>query len=455
MKRYDALPVRLLETARAFPEKTAYIYGGEKLSYGELSEKVRSLAAYLAGGSSPVIIYGHKSPMFITAVFACLFTGRAYVPCDVYFPPERVRKTAALSGAKTVICTENETVECENALTVSRSALMSILSEKAELSPAGSGDENAYIIFTSGSTGVPKGIPVRRESLDNFVGFSGKYLKGGEHLGHALFSFDLSVADIFTVILSGGTLIETDGPVTGNFTEMVCTPTFLRLCLLGKAFTRENLPRLERVLCCGEVLPVTTAKKLLSRFNGIKLINAYGPAEACCFVSAHTVTAHDTEEGCIPIGDEGEYSCGLEIREGEIFLKGKAVSRGYLTDETGGFRDGGYYTGDKGEIKNRLLYFGGRKYGRTVKYSGYRIEPSEIEEELLKQEGITDCLCVPVFSENGQADMIKAMAVSDKDFDERELKRALSKVLPPYMIPKSIVRVSAIPATPNGKTISG
>ncbi|MGN0638744.1 MAG: AMP-binding protein [Huintestinicola sp.] len=447
--RYADIPEKILLAAKKFPERTAYEYMGSFITYNELADKSGGLAAYLSEGTSPVVIYGHKSPDFIIALTACLIAGRSFVPCDISIPRERVKRIAVLSGAGLIICTEEGLSADTDIPGISVCELHKLYGGE-RLSPINEGDENAYIIFTSGSTGEPKGIPVRRESLFNFCGFAEGFLKSDSHTGHALFSFDLSVADIFPALLSGHTLIETDAPPEKDTGSFVCTPTFLRLCLLSESFSRDNFPSLETILCCGETLPRETAKKCLDRFGDIRLINAYGPAECCCFVTAYEVTRGGLD-GDIPIGN-GENACNVEVREGEIFISGISAAKGYITPsaKSDSFRDNGYYTGDMGEIRDGKLYFKGRKNG-FVKYSGFRVELSEIESEILKINGVKDCACTALPDSFGQARCIKAYVAAAAPLSADEIKSLLSLRLPRYMIPKIIEFVSSVPMTPNGK----
>ena len=446
---YQDIPESILLAAEKYPHRTAYEYNDSFITYNELADKAAGLAAYLSEDTSPVLICGHKSPDFIIGITACLISGRSFVPCDISIPRERVKRIGELSGAGLVICTEEGVSADMNVPEISVSEL-GRLYENEKISPVSEGDENAYIIFTSGSTGEPKGIPVRRESLQNFCGYAESFLKSEVHTGHALFSFDLSVADIFPALTQGHTLIETDAPPEKDTGSFVCTPTFLRLCLLSESFSRGNFPSLETILCCGEVLPRETAKKCLDRFADIRLINAYGPAECCCFVTAYEVT-RDCTDGDIPIGD-GANACNVEVRDGEIFISGISAARGYIapSEQSDSFRDNGYYTGDMGEFREGKLYFRGRKNG-FVKYSGFRVELSEIEAEIMKINGISDCACVFLPDGFGQARCIKAYVVAERNLSADEIKDSLSLRLPRYMIPKTIEFVSSVPMTPNGK----
>ncbi len=69
-----------------------------------------------------------------------------------------------------------------------------------------------YIIFTSGSTGEPKGVVITSGCLESFVNWilaEQHFAEGKEvFLNQAPFSFDLSVMDLYSSLVTGGTLFS-------------------------------------------------------------------------------------------------------------------------------------------------------------------------------------------------------------------------------------------------------
>ncbi|MBQ7123702.1 MAG: AMP-binding protein [Oscillospiraceae bacterium] len=437
-----------------YQNKIAYIYKDKKLTFGELFEKAVKISKSLEkGDNSPVIIFGGKTPEVMAAIIACLIKKRAYVPVDIAFPDERKNKIIASSGAGTLIDCSKDNIEI-------------IKTENGAQNKTKS--ETAYMIFTSGSTGEPKGVPISRDNLDNFINWitSIEAMNSFEHafvLNQAAFSFDLSTAAIFYALFGGHAIVQLEDKndfdcvfktIEDKKTEVfVITPTFMRLCLLNNDFNEDNYPFVKCLYFCGESLQKSLCKKVFERFPDIRIINAYGPTEATSAVCASEITKEILEhEEFLPCGDIDSAAVKIYTEDDEIVLKGKSVFCGYLEKTAGGhFTENGenaYRTGDIGFIKEGKLYCKGRADSQ-IKYKGYRIELSDIESNLSVIDGVESCAVVAKRNPEGEVRMIKAFVCGKTDSDF--IRKSLSEKLPEYMIPKSIKILKNLPVNENGK----
>lgn len=447
------------------PNKIAYKVNDECITYKELWKNANYYAQLLKKqGTSPVIIYGHKNINVVISIVACIIADRTYVPVGFFTPLYRI-KTIAESTNSLLILTDND-IKLENIVCSSLDGLKKY--EKCEIKE--NKNDIVYIIFTSGSTGVPKGVPISKTNLNNFIDWISNLeplceYKNVNVLNQASFSFDLSVADLYYTLCNGHTLVAFDSDIQEDFNEIfnlmseidvaVMTPTFMKLCLLNEDFKEEKYPKFKCVYFCGEQLEIKLVKKLFLAFPNLKIINAYGPTEATSAVSAITITEKMANElKLLPVGEVNKFATDIEIIDNEIILKGKSVFGGYLSDFIGGFyKENGincYKTGDIGYIEDGKLYCKGRKDSQ-VKYKGYRIELNDIEYNINLIKGVKDCAVVAKYNDDLVVKTIKAFVVVEDGIENNYIKKKLEKYIPEYMIPKTIKIMEKLPINANGK----
>lgn len=444
----------------------AYVVRDTRISYKQLWRQALELAQHLRGqGCGPVVLYGHKGAEMPVGIVACLLANRAYVPVDTVTPTARLRQIVAATGAELLLSRE------EIRLTEAECATPEQLISRPLAAPCDtSANQTAYIIFTSGSSGTPKGVPVSYDSLSHFIAWLLRRRPLAEYrdigvFNQASFQFDLSVADFYYALCCGHTLTaltRTEAQDCGaifsalrrsSAAVAVMTPTFAQLCLLDGGFCAQTLPQLSCLFLCGEVLPAAVAKRLLTRFPHLIIYNAYGPTEATCAVSAVQITPALCSGGALPVGREGDFAVQITVEDGEIVLQGRSVAHGYCHGMTGGFfmRGGAvcYRTGDSGRLQDGFLYCTGRRDSQ-VKYKGYRIEPADIEQNLLQIRGVSACAVVPRYAPDGSVKLLKAYAAAPA-LTEQQIKAELAQRLPAYMIPKTVHLTDTLPMTANGK----
>lgn len=446
--------------------KVAYKINNLELSYSELINKAVKYGELLKRqGSSPIIIYGHKDIDIFVSIFACLHSGRAYIPIDLGTPIERINKIISYTKCNLILTNEDINVSNIDIL------CLNDLEQYKNCSIKNIANDVAYIIFTSGSTGEPKGVPISYQNLINFINWINSLnilnkCESANVLNQASFSFDLSVADIYYAISNGYTLVALDKNSKDNYNSifeiiynnsidvLVVTPTFIKLCMVNKEFNSTNFPSIKSIYFCGEQLEVSTVKKLFDRFPKINLINAYGPTEATSAVSAINITKDMLHSDLLPCGDVKNFATKIIIENGEIILKGDSVFAGYLGNYIGGYYKENnincFKTGDIGFIKNGMLYCKGRK-DTQIKYKGYRIDLLDIENNIYKIKGVKQCAVVAKYQNEYSVKMIKAFLVLEDGYDVNFIKENLKKLIPLYMMPKQIIEMDTLPINCNGK----
>lgn len=449
---------RLEEIVRINPNKIVYKYDDRYITYKELYDKCFYYSKLLIKeGSGPVIIYGSKELNTFISIISCIIARRTYIPIDKFIPLERFKNIIRITNSSLIISDEDISIDNVKIKRLEDLELYKNDSDKIQ------NNSVAYIIFTSGSTGEAKGVPITYNNLNNFIKWISSLYPLNEYkdvnvLNQASFSFDLSVADIYYSLYNNHTLISYSNynavfNVIKRESINVCvmTPTFIKMLLLNDEFNISNYPSLKCIYFCGEVLEKRSVLKLFERFPDISIINAYGPTEATSAVCGILITKDILNEDVLPVGDIRNSATEISIINNEIVLKGDSVFSGYLGNYKGGYyKDNGinaYKTGDLGYIKNNKIYCKGR-LDNQIKYKGYRIELNDIKNNILKINGVIDAEVIAKYTEDNIVKSIKAFVVLDRSVD---IKDELRKLLPSYMIPKSIKVLDKLPINNNGK----
>jgi len=499
-----ALPGLLSSQALLHADLAAVADGnGGRLSYGELEARSNRLARELlsrgAGPETVVAVGLERSLEMVAAVVAAIKVGAAYLPLDVTYPPARLSYMLSDSGARLLMTVRalRERFAPEVAGAGSGPAVLlldeeALCSSVASRSAAPVGDEErpgpltpdslAYLIYTSGSTGRPKGVGNTQRGVLNLVAAQRRGLDlapGDRVLQFATQGFDLAVHDMLVTLAAGATLcvpaeaVRLDEDALAEFVrEQRITHAFFVPSVLSSC-RAESLAPVRSLAVGGEACP----RDVVSRFAaGRRMVNAYGPTETavCATMSAALDPvvdgAADPPIGR-PLPNTAVHVLDGRLRPvpvgvwGELYIAGAHVARGYhgrpgLTSERfvacpfGAPGSRMYRTGDVGRWRtDGVLEFGGRVDGQ-IKLRGYRIEPGEVESALRSQPGVGEA-AVALHEAAGEPRLVgyvtPACGPGAQAPAPSDLRAALGRRLPEYMVPSAVVVLEGLPLTPSGK----
>ena len=161
------------------PDRTAVVFEGDRLSYGELNRRANQLARLLrrrgVTGGAAVGVCLERSLDMIVALLGVQKAGAAYVPMDPRFPADRLQFMLADSGIRALIASEESVARfnlpagVEVIDLVAEAEALDML-DASDLASNAAPEDIAYIIYTSGSTGRPNGVTVSHGALANFLG---------------------------------------------------------------------------------------------------------------------------------------------------------------------------------------------------------------------------------------------------------------------------------------------
>ncbi|MGS0743753.1 amino acid adenylation domain-containing protein [Glaciimonas sp. GG7] len=461
--------------------------GERRLSWGEFELRANRLAhALIASGVGAEVRVGisiERSPEMMIGLLAILKSGGTFVPLDPGYLAERLAFMVADAGVQRLV-TQRELAGRLPELTTlyvdDDRADLSDLAPDVVIHPA----QSAYLIYTSGSTGQPKGVTVEHGPLARHCQAIGERyrMRATDRVLHfASINFDLAHEYWLMPLLFGARLIITD-PVLWSPVQTcnqmarhgVTVAAFPPSYLVQLAEAAQACPVKLRVLAFGgEALSCEHFDMVRRVFAPATLINGYGPTETVIspmlwITDADTDPAQWQDNAYLPIGtpvgarsvyvlDAALNALPLGVA-GELYVGGPLLARGYharaaMTAERfipDPFSAGGrlYRTGDRARWRadGSVDYLG--RLDHQVKLRGLRIEPGEIEAQLLACAGVREA-AVLVQGEGADAQLV-AYLVAD-GVDLLLLKQQLGQRLPHYMVPSQWLVLAQMPVTANGK----
>lgn len=458
--------------AASQPETQAVCFQDQVLSYKELDVLSTQFASFLNANfamtsEAIVALKMVRSHKMVVAMLGVLKAGGAYLPLDPNHPEQRI--ASILEDSKSVACIDD---------TLFDTFLKNTHDLHREEKPTPIGINNlAYVLYTSGSTGTPKGVLVEHKSVMNLI--QAYQLESGLRSSLTTnFIFDVSVLEVFSALLSGGTLfIPTIEQVMdpASFADFIeknaIEHTYVHPMLLTEVSDALNQKRstLKRILTGVQSIQPEAVRWYIQ--NGIEVYNGYGPTETTVCATMYKVNPEQLPETRhLPIGkplpgnrihivDAAGNQVGLGM-SGEIRISGAGVTRGYLnraelTAEMfieSPFKAGEkvYKTGDFGRwLDDGNIEFLGRR-DNQLKISGYRIETGEVEAAIEKVDFVHQCAVVPMQENNGENALV-GFIVINYGVSPDDLTAELKKRLPEYMIPKYFLKVDQLPMNENGK----
>ncbi|HEX2570779.1 MAG TPA: amino acid adenylation domain-containing protein, partial [Polyangia bacterium] len=479
------------EEAARRPEALALVYGDHGLTYGELDRRANRLARYLrslgVGVETLVGLCLERSPELVVCVLAVLKAGGAFLPLDPTYPSERLAFMLEDAGVSLLVTRSHLAGVLPRGLgqdvaAAARIVALDLVEPLVEAHdataphPAATPEHLAYVIYTSGSTGRPKGALLLRGGLTNTALTAARHQglgPGRRMLQFAAFSFDASVFEVFSALVSGACLVMAPredllpGPPLGDtvrrhgVTSAILPPSVLL------QMDAEALP-LETLVSGGEALP----EDVVDRFGGrLRLLNAYGPTETtvCATISGplgpgdEPVLGRPWDHARLFVLDAHGQPVPVGV-PGELYVGGAGLGRGYLGrpeltaerfvpdpfgDEPGARL---YRTGDlvRWRPGGQLAYVG--RIDHQVKVRGYRIELGEVEAALAGHAAVRQAVVVVREAARGEKRLVAYVVGREGAVPEVQALRAfLRERLPEYMVPAAFVVLPELPLTPSGK----
>ncbi|MCK9608886.1 MAG: AMP-binding protein [Methylomonas sp.] len=457
-----------LQQCRQQPGGVALAENARQLSYAELLSRAQAVAAALQAHGvqpgQPVAIHLDRGVDAVIAVFGALLAGACYVPLDLKNPSSRLVFIVSDAQVKAVLGLGDVPIWLDAELWLNIADSPRIQPKPVATSLTGL----AAILYTSGSTGRPRGVALSHAAIAAFAGWAAGLLAltpQDRIASSAPLFFDLSTFDLYAVLGAGASLHFLpaklalaparlsawlgEQAISGWYT----VPSLLAFLAYKGNLAQTPLESLRFLIFAGEVFPTSALIDLADVLPNTALYNFFGPTETnvCCYWLVRREQLQADQN--IPIGQPAA-GCELHIdaESGELWVRGSTVASGYwrkgrlasLLNE-----QGWYATGDRVSIDRGEYRFHGR-LGRMLKCSGYRVEPAEIEAVVNAIDGVRECAVLGVDDPTaGQRPAL--FMVLEPEMELTEIRKVLSRQLPPYMQPSRYQVTAALHRLPNGK----
>ncbi len=465
------------------PDACAVRHGNATISYGALNARANQLARHLRQPGLPagtrIAICMERGIDMVTALFAVLKAGAAYVPLDPGYPADRLAAMLADSAPAAVLAqraTAGLLAPGHGAPVIELDAAVPPWAalDGADLPARAEADDVAYIIYTSGSTGLPKGVMLTHRNGVNFIAwalsaFSPQQLE--RTLWATSLNFDLHVYECYVPLACGAAVTLVDNALAllreqPEVTLLNGVPSAVEALANGGAIPAS----VRTINMAGEALKRQLAEKLFAETAVDTVYNLYGPSETTTYSTGTPMTRATGYVPHIgkPIANTTVYVLDAYLQPvpvgvaGELYIGGDGVARGYLnrpelTAERflpDPFVPGAtmYKTGDLGcwLADGNIGYIGRNDF--QVKIRGFRIEPGEIESRLLACAGVREALVLAREDAPGDKRLVAYLLAHDgAQLSPSALRDALAASLADYMVPSAFVVLDAFPWTPNGK----
>jgi acyl-CoA synthetase (AMP-forming)/AMP-acid ligase II len=464
-------------------DKPALVDGatGAVTTYAELADRIARTAAGLAaegiGPGDAIGLVGPNTPGWPVAFHAIAALGAVVTPLNPLLTPGELASQIETAGARTVIVSEPLRAAAEQAGVERLLPLESL--------PAGAGDAGAppvdpandvaVLPFSSGTTGLSKGVMLTHRNLvANMEQIRAVHRIGADDVLVGLLPFFHIYGQTVVVNLGlaqGATIVTMARFDMAAFLDLlerhrvtrahVAPPVVLGL---AKAPGVEGRDLALRVMISGAApLDADTANRASERL-GAPVRQGYGMTEA----SPVTHFAADEElaeqdpgaigrlipctEGRLVDPGTGEDTDG----DGEIWIRGPQVMRGYLGDERATretvTEDGWLRTGDVARLEGDVWRVVDR-VKELIKYKGYQVPPAELEALLVNHPAVADVAVIPMRDASGEEVPKACVVAAGDDLDADELMAWVAERVAPYKRIRAVEVVDAIPKSPSGKIL--
>jgi len=487
----ESLPENFERLARMHPSRTALGSDAWQPTYEELNARAHALLRRGgASGDRVAILMRHDAPQ-IAALISIFKAGRTAVVLNPGDPPSRLIQLRENAEAGLILTDETNrglagSIAGQNCGILSFDDHVSkglIDNPNIGVSP----DAIAILTYTSGSTGVPKAVMKTHRQLVHNSGRHSRVmeivaedrvallssLSGGQGLNTTWFALANGASLWPFPTMEKGVTGLAGWLIDHGITVYPSSPSLFRH-FVRTLDDRASFQHIRVVKLGSEHATSEDFAVFKQRFSErCMFVHTLGGSETGTVASSRLWPGDIVPEGRLAVG---KIADGMEVlllddhgkpvgpgKTGAIVVRSRYIAAGYWRNEAltaerfsqdpadNGIRI--FRSGDLGGFNaGGQLEFRGRG-DAMLKIRGYRVEPSAVEEALLRLPGVEKAVICGVLDGPEQRTRLAAYILlrSGQTYSTPALRELLLAVLPSYMIPSSFQILEAFPLTPHGK----
>ncbi|MDQ1632995.1 MAG: fatty-acyl-CoA synthase [Frankiaceae bacterium] len=496
----------LHRSARRYPDRTAILDGGRRLTFAEFDIAVDRTAAALASrglvSGDRLALLSRNCWQFAVLAFATARIGVVLVPVNFMLRDSEIAYILGHSGARALVAGADLADTAASALRIAGTPAgvrgWIRAAEQGGAAPEGwedvdrwafdgsddppdvdvADDQPLRLMYTSGTESRPKGVMLSSRAL--ISQYVSCIVDGGMSADdvelHSLPMYHCAQLDCFfsVDVYLGATSILLPAPDPARLlatiaregvTKLFCPPTVWISLLRHPDFDSTDLSTLRKGYYGASAMPVEVLRELRRRLPDVELWNFYGQTEM-----SPLATILRPHEQLDRAGSAGQAALNVETRVvdefdepvpageiGEIVHRSPHATLGYYEDpdktaET--FRNGWFHSGDLGVMTpDGYLSVVDRKKD-MIKTGGENVASREVEEALYELDGVAEVAVFGV-SHPRWIEAVTAVVVpkADAALTEQAVREHAQQRLAGYKQPKYVVLADALPKNPSGKIL--
>lgn len=481
----------LAEPARRRPDAVAVVQGERSFSYADVWERARRTAAQLiADGVKPgdrVALLAPNVIEFITSYYGILAAGGVVVPVPTLLQGREAAYLLQTAEAGRLLFHPAVAASAQKAAELTSVPAYDITSYGVDVEPVRTFVtreplDPAVIFFTSGTTGRPKGAVLTHLNLvmnATVSAFDGNGVRDGAVVLGCLPLFHIfgQSVSLNACFRRGATIVlqprfdakEALQIMNRDHVTMICAVPTMYIQLLTAVAENPDIPvpQLDDAVSGGASLPVAVLERFEQVFS-TKIHEGYGLSE-----TSPSITSNQESLGVEP-GSVGHSLWGIDIAiadltvpekvemvpfggRGEVVVRGHAVFAGYWNNPQASqavLQDGWFRTGDIGiQDETGRLHIVDRTKDLVIR-GGYNVYPREVEEVLMRHDGVAQVAVIGVPDEQyGEEIMAVVVPSEGAQLDGDEIITWSREHLGAHKYPRRVDIVGELPLGPSMKVL--